>query len=155
MFAFTADVTGLQSLPDIYEKNVPLCTQSQWGWHSFPMPGELGSARLRLENFDTYGRPVGYATSSKSQEEWFNRLRENPHRLNLSRIRLLLNDRPIAREDLREIHQTLDLWNGALESRFTLRDTPVRIRTCCHPERDCGGRRRACAADLGGSIDCG
>jgi protein-glucosylgalactosylhydroxylysine glucosidase len=136
-FAFTADVTGLQSLPDLYEKNVPLCTLSQWGWHSFPAPDGLGPSDLRLENFDTYGRPVGYATSSKGQEKLFNWLRENPHRLNLGRIGLLFNDRPIAREYVGDIHQILDLWNGELESRFTLNGVPVRVRTCCHPTRDC------------------
>ena len=35
-FAFTVDVTGLQSFPDAYAKGVPLGTQSEWGWHSFP-----------------------------------------------------------------------------------------------------------------------
>jgi hypothetical protein len=134
-FAFTADVTGLQSLPDLYEKTVPLCTQSQWGWHSFPAPDDPGN--LRLEKFDTYGRPVGYATSSKGQENLFNWLRENPHRLNLGRIGLLLDDRPVRREDIGNVHQTLDLWNGELESRFTLKGAAVRIRTCCHPTRDC------------------
>ncbi len=34
-FAFTVDVTGLQSFPDAYAKGVPLGTQSEWGWHSF------------------------------------------------------------------------------------------------------------------------
>jgi len=136
-FAFTADVTGLQSLPDLYEKTVPLCTQSQWGWHSFPAPDGRGLADLRLENFDTYGRPVGYATSAKGQEKLFNWLRENPHRLSLGRIGLLLDERPIAREDVGEVHQILDLWNGELESRFTLKGAPVRVRTCCHPSRDC------------------
>jgi hypothetical protein len=136
-FAFTVDVTGLQSLPDLYEKSVPLCTQSQWGWHSFPMPGNFESARLRLENFNTYGRSVGYATSNKGQEGLFNWLRENPHRLNLARIGLLFQGRPIVRDELRQIHQTLDLWNGEIESQFTLNGSPVRVRTCCHPARDC------------------
>src|SRR5690349_9411449 len=31
-FAFTVDVTGLQSFPAYYEKGVPLGTQSEWGW---------------------------------------------------------------------------------------------------------------------------
>ena len=35
-FAFTVDATGLQSFPDVYAKGVPLGTQSEWGWHSFP-----------------------------------------------------------------------------------------------------------------------
>ena len=50
-FAFTVDVTGLQSLPAAYEKTVPLCTQAQWGWHSFPIPGGLNAAQLRVEMF--------------------------------------------------------------------------------------------------------
>ena len=35
-FAFTVDATGLQTFPEYYRKGVPLGTQSQWGWHSFP-----------------------------------------------------------------------------------------------------------------------
>lgn len=34
-FAFTVDVTGLQSFPLNYQKGVPLGTESEWGWHSF------------------------------------------------------------------------------------------------------------------------
>jgi hypothetical protein len=135
-FAFTADITGLQSLPQPYETGTPLCTQSHWGWHSAPLPDDLAAAQLRLENFDTYGRPVGYATSNKGQEPLFNWLRENPHRLNLGRISLLFDGRPLRREDVAEVRQTLDLWSGILESRFRLRGQPVRVLTCCHPARD-------------------
>ena len=35
-FAFTTDFTGLQSFPEYYEATIPLVTQAQWGWHSFP-----------------------------------------------------------------------------------------------------------------------
>ena len=37
-FAFTTDITGLQTFPDVYKNGVPLGTQSQWGWHSFANP---------------------------------------------------------------------------------------------------------------------
>ena len=37
-FAFTADVTGLQTFAEFYDKGIPLCTQSYWGWHTFPNP---------------------------------------------------------------------------------------------------------------------
>ena len=134
-FAFTADVTGLQSLWRRYEGTVPLCTQSQWGWHSFPAPGGQASD-LRLETFDTYGRLVGYATSSQGQETLFNWLRENPHRLNLGRIALLLDGASLARQDLTDIDQQLDLWTGVLTSRFILQGQPVRVVTACHPTRD-------------------
>ena len=32
-FAFTADVTGLQTFPERYAKGVSLGTQSEWGWN--------------------------------------------------------------------------------------------------------------------------
>jgi len=135
-FAFTADVTGLQSLAPAYENHVPLCTQSQWGWHSFPIPDGLEPSQLRLEMFETYGRQVGYATSSRGQETLFNWLRENPHRLNLGRFALRMDGKRIAPGDVDEIDQRLDLWSGVLRSRFRLRGQPVQVITCCHPTRD-------------------
>jgi hypothetical protein len=135
-FAFTADVTGLQTLPEPYEKSIPLCTQSQWGWHSFPLPGGLAPDQFRLTSYDTYGRPVGYATSSDRQQELYNWLRENPHRLHLGRIGLRLDGRRIRTEEVTTIHQTLDLWTGILHSRFTLNGVPVVVETCCHPQQD-------------------
>src|ERR1039457_3757181 len=44
-FAFTADPTGLQTFPQPYEAQMPLCTQSQWGWHTAPNP-DRKSTRL-------------------------------------------------------------------------------------------------------------
>lgn len=134
--AFTADATGLQSIAPLYERTVPLCTQSQWGWHSFPIPDGLAPDQLKLEPFDTYGRAVGYKTSAKGQERLFNWLRENPHRLNLARIGLELDLRPLDTSDLGGIEQELDLWTGLLKSRFDLRGTSVSVITCCHPGRD-------------------
>src|ERR1044072_8413634 len=64
-FAFTADITGLQSFPQAYENAMPLCTMSQWGWHSAPQ--EFEAKTLRLTQYNTYGRAVGYATSSAGQ----------------------------------------------------------------------------------------
>jgi hypothetical protein len=133
-FAFTADVTGLQTLPGLYEKSIPLCTQSQWGWHSFPIPDGLEPDRFRLTAYDTYGRPVGYATSSDGQQVLYDWLRENPHRLHLGRIGLRLDGRRIKPEEVSAIYQTLDLWSGVLQSRFALDGVPVAVDTCCHPQ---------------------
>jgi len=129
--AFTADITGLQSFPEAYERGIPLCTQSQWGWHSFPIPNGLAPDDLKLEMYDTYGRPVGYPTRAEGQREIFNWLRENPHRLHLGRIGFA-----IERGAVSETHQTLDLWTGVLTSRFRLKGAPVSVRTCCHPKLD-------------------
>src|SRR5258707_8984856 len=85
-FAFTADITGLQTFPREYESALPLCTMSQWGWHSKPMPAGLDPKSFRLTQYDTNGRPVGYHTSSEGQKELYNWLRENPHRVHLGQI---------------------------------------------------------------------
>ena len=47
-FAFTADITGLQTFPEYHEKGMPLGTQSQWGWHEAPNPSNYQSLRLPL-----------------------------------------------------------------------------------------------------------
>jgi hypothetical protein len=135
-FAFTADITGLQSIPGAYDKAMPLCTQSQWGWHSFPIPDGMSPDDLRMEMFDTYGREVGYATSALGQEKLFNWLRENPHRLNLARIGLRLDGKPLDPSAITAIEQSLDLWTSTLTSRFQIEAAPVTVLTCCHPERD-------------------
>src|ERR671917_376840 len=68
-FAFTGDVTGLQTFPREYETAMPLCTMAQWGWHTTPRPPSLEGAALRLVPYDTHGRQVGYQTSSENQAE--------------------------------------------------------------------------------------
>ena len=35
-FAFTVDVTGLQTFPEFYARGIPLGTMADWAWHSFP-----------------------------------------------------------------------------------------------------------------------
>src|SRR5258708_29624167 len=64
-FAFTADITGLQTFPREYESALPLCTMSQWGWHSKPMPAGLDPKSFRLTQYDTHGQPVVYHTTSE------------------------------------------------------------------------------------------
>lgn len=138
-FAFTADITGLQTFPEPYERAMPLCTMSQWGWHTQPAPAGLDTKPLRLTQYDTHGRQVGYQTSSERQTELFNWLRENPHRLHLGQIGLCLtnpNRNDIQVSDVSEIHQELDLWRGILTSRFKLEGEAVTVRTAVHPRLD-------------------
>jgi protein-glucosylgalactosylhydroxylysine glucosidase len=131
-FAFTVDPTGLQTFPQPYDHVMPLCTQSQWGWHSAPNTTGKTPADLKLIEFDTFGRKVGYPTSSTGQTALFNWLRENPHRLHLGRIGFQI-ERP---EDVHFIQQSLDLWTGILRSEFEWRGRTIEVETCCHPELD-------------------
>jgi hypothetical protein len=134
-FAFTADATGLQTFADEY-REIPLATQAEWGWHSYPNP-----KGYRLEDalvlYDTHGRQVSYASAQDTPAgKW---LRENPHKLSLARIGFVLsrNDgSPAKATDLTDVYQRLDLWSGTLESRFTLEGHRVRVLTWAHPARD-------------------
>jgi len=138
-FAFTADVTGLQTFSAQCEKDFPLCTMSHWGWHSFPAPDGVRREDYRFKDFDVYGRKVGYATSSTGQEALYKWLRENPHGLHLGRVAFELkkSDGSAATpDDLNNCRQILDLWSGLIYSRFEFEGQPVQVQTCCHPELD-------------------
>jgi hypothetical protein len=132
-FAFTVDVTGLQSLPDAY-KEIPLATQAEWGWHTFANPKgyTLDDA---LVSYDAHGRAVPYASAQNGPAgDW---LRANPHRLSLARVGLVRRGgAPLTSADVRDVVQRLDLWSGTIESRFTLDGAPVRVLTSAHPARD-------------------
>src|ERR1043166_5063125 len=138
-FAFTADVTGLQTLQREYEGTMPLGTMSEWGWHTTPRPRHLVGATLRPALYDSHGRQVGYHTSSEGQAELFNWLRENPHRFHLGRICFYKPNADYAEirsADIVGIDQELDLWNGVLTSKFRFAGDPVEVRTVVHPSHD-------------------
>lgn len=154
-FAFTVDLTGLQSLPDAYpvgaRDDLPpgtlLGTQAQWGWHASPPPRPYGLAGSTVL-YDSPRGPVPYVdmagdivndreTDASRAETW---LRANPHRLDLARIGFRWADagseRALTEADLSGAVQTLDLWTGVVTSSFTLGGHPVTVTTACHPDRD-------------------
>ncbi len=145
-FAFTVDITGLQTFEEFHKDAVPLGTMSQWCWHSFPNPDKYNLEDI-FEPYDHYGRTVRYLSGPESREsgdyerrakacEW---LRANPHRLDMGRIGLILRDengRRAELEDLFDPVQELDLWSGLIQSRFTFLEHPVEVQTVCHPKLD-------------------
>src|SRR5262249_37749986 len=85
------------------------------------------------------GRQVGYAVSAEGQNDLYNRLRENPHRLHLGRValRLTKSDGVDAQAaDITDVEQRLDLWTGALTSRFKFEGKPVTVKPAVHPAFD-------------------
>ena len=138
-FAFTADITGLQTFPREYNTAMPLCTMSHWGWHSSPLRSGLDPGALRLTEYETHGRRVGYRTSAEGQSELYTWLRENPHRLHLGQIgfRLMVTrQREAEPADLSDLEQRLDLWSGILTSRFRIDGKLVSVQTAVDPLRD-------------------
>ena len=138
-FAFTVDVTGLQTFAESYEQTIPLGTLSQWGWHTSPNPNRWSIDTFGFKLFDSHGRMVGYADIPGERTSEINWLRANPHRLHLGRIgfRLTRRDGSAATPaDLTDIRQTLDLWNGVIVSHFRLDGQAVDVQTVCHPTLD-------------------
>lgn len=135
-FAFTADITGMQTLYKEYDV-LPLCTMSQWGWHTKPVSDERYEYTLKdlvMTEYDVCdGRHVGYAKRKiAGNEEVYQWLRENPHRLNLARIGFRYKGQEIRSEQLEDIHQELKLYEGVLESCFSIEGISCRVQTTCH-----------------------
>lgn len=140
-FCFTVDATGLQTFPDAFTHTIPLGTLSDWGWHTAPNPNNWSIDTFHFKlytNFD--GRPVPYADVPHNQQtpeiKW---LRANPHRLHLGQIGFILkkSDGTLAQtNDLTEISQTLDLWNGKITSHFKFDGQPVDVETFCGVKPD-------------------
>ena len=136
-FAYTVDVTGLQTYPELYSAGVPLGTQSQWGWHSFANPENYrfeetlkeydfgrGHKELYAVQFNEPGRP-------REAANWY---RVNPHRLHLGIVGLEMTHEdgsPVKVEELSGINQELDLWNGQIHSNFSVDGQPVSVVTAC------------------------
>jgi len=136
-FAFTADVTGLQTLPDLYQApGIALETQARWSWHEDANPAGYTLADANVD-YTAHGRTVGYPTNAKSPAgQW---LRENPHTQPLPRIGLVLTGkdaRAITSADITRIDQRLDLWQGRLQSKVTLLGQPVSVRSAVAPDND-------------------
>ena len=134
-FAFTADITGLQTFYGHYQKNgIPLETLARWAWHSNPNPNgyKLSDAN---QPFTAYGLTMGYPTNEKSPAGMW--LRENPHDMPLAQITLERAHGPaILPADVSNAVQTLDLWSGILTSTFSIDGVPVRVTVASHPTRD-------------------
>ncbi|MCX2678587.1 hypothetical protein OOZ15_01405 [Galbibacter sp. EGI 63066] len=144
-FAYTVDVTGMQSFPEHYQDGVPLGTQSEWGWDSYPNT-ENYTFEETLKNYDQYGRKVSYSVQKKDDrgKKAVNYFRSNPHRLQLGNLGLEIfkkNGEKVTPKDLENIHQTLNLWTGEIESQFSVEGTPVTVWTACHQQEDAIGIR--------------
>lgn len=139
-FAFTADITGLQTLYDEYKDTLPLCTMSQWGWHTKPVSDkkyEYTLDDLEMTTYNYAGRVVKYPKQKvRGNEEVYDWLRMNPHRLNLGRIGLLYQGREIKKEEIHDINQELHLYQGKITSSFKLHGIDCTIETCCDSVRN-------------------
>jgi len=136
-FAFTADVTGLQSLPALYhDKGTPIETQARWSWHEDANPKGYKLSDVNRD-YTSWGRTVGYPMNTKTPAgQW---LRENPHIQPLPQIGFVIpgaGGRALTGADVGAIDQRLDMWKGRLDSRVTLLGQPVTVTSAVDPDSD-------------------
>jgi hypothetical protein len=136
-FAFTADVTGLQTFTALYlAKGITTETQARWLWHENPNPNgyKLSDAN---RDFTAYGKTLGYPTKQSGPAgDW---LRQNPHELPLPQLSIDVareGGKPLTPEEIGSIDQTLDMWTGIVTSRYTIDGAPVSVKVACDLARD-------------------
>ncbi len=136
-FAFTTDITGLQTFQQFSKEGVPLGSQSQWAWHSFANPNNYSFDETFKEYDFGHGHKELYSTqfNEKSREQaasdWF---RENPHRLHLGIIGFEWNN--VEPKNITDSYQILDMYRGMIKSNFVYNKTKYKVETLCHPELD-------------------
>ena len=142
-FAFTADITGLQSFPEHYESGIPLGTQSDWGWHHALNPRGFKISDA-YKPYQVGDRQVNYAfrhsassdTFKAKASEW---LRQSPHRIHLGMIGLEMIKKDGSKVDLQDLQnpqQDLNLWKGVLSSTFEIEGQAVKVETLGNPNLD-------------------
>ncbi|WP_372653522.1 hypothetical protein, partial [Draconibacterium sp.] len=140
-FAFTTDITGLQTFFLDYHNGVPLGTQSNWGWHTTPnTEGYEWSETLKY--FEVEGRQVPYRhqiSDDARKQAACNYFRENPHRLHLGIIGFLLTKESgenATIQDIKNPIHSLDMWTGKITSSFDFEGQPVKVEVYCHQDKD-------------------
>lgn len=128
-FCFNADGTGLQT----FGGN----SMSHWGWHSFPLPEGWTADRVPPTGTFQQGRNKGpdeFPKGTAAIRKW---MFDNPHILNLARIRLgRTNGVELVPNEIAGLTRTLDLWSGRQTSVYRIAGEPVRVETCVHPALD-------------------
>ncbi|WP_051683575.1 hypothetical protein [Blastococcus sp. URHD0036] len=156
-FAYTTDITGMQTFPAFHDQAaaaargstaVNTATMSTWGWHEMPNPdgfvledamSEYPTTRGPVFYPDRYD--IGEAMSGQVSERnragaW---LHANPQRIDLGRIGLALrpgSDAPAETDPacLADVRQRLDPWTGVIDSSSRYGGEAVSVRTVAAPD---------------------
>ncbi|HEY5551719.1 MAG TPA: hypothetical protein VIK52_07515, partial [Opitutaceae bacterium] len=137
-FAFTVDITGLQTFAELYHRNgVPTETQARWAWVSDENVDGYTLADASKPFTQGDDRVVPYPTMQSSPAgDW---LRKNPRAHPVGQLQLVW-DKPdgsaFTPADIEEPEQTLDLWTGIITSKYKLGGVTMKVTTACAPGSD-------------------
>ena len=112
-FAFTCDITGLQTFPEEYNF-IPLCAMSDliWAEHEVTSPLPYQSF-LRASN----GKEIKYMSDTKNPT--YNEHRLNAYKFDLFKLAFTRNGKPLEKKLVSDIKQELDLYSGKIFSNFS------------------------------------
>lgn len=130
-FAFTADITGLQTFADHYQRfGIPTETQSRWCWVTDENPHGYKLADTNRDFTLADGRVMGFPMRSSTPAGDWLRKNPRPHPLGQLALEWLKPDgSAFTPADIQSPEQTLDLWTGLLTSKFKLGGVPVEVTT--------------------------
>ena len=138
--AFTADITGLQTFPEQYSPLVPLMTQAQWAWHSFPNPQgftleqaqvPINGARQEARKYP-YLRDWDQATATR-RSSGCAKTRIASRSAGLGCTWRTPMARPRHSPIWLATRQTLDMWTGRLAAASCSMAYPSRWKPPCIP----------------------
>ena len=139
-FAYTFDITGMQTLYNEYADRFPLCTMAEWGWHTTPADNKKGFYTPEDFQDDEYkylARKVHYPVTRKpGNEDVYDWLRENPHRYNLARIGLFYKGNEIVSGSISSCKQELKPYEGICDSNFVLNNDKCSVTTFVYSKMD-------------------
>ncbi len=156
-FAVTVDATGLQSFVELHDPSSAMSedrltlntgTLSSWCWHEMPNPNgyELSDA---MTEYNTSRGVVRYPDKfdlqtimGKEPTEEFKAgtwLHVNPQRVDLGRfgfVRLLHGGgfRDVLPTEITHARQSLDMWQGRIDTEFRFEGHRVRVTTVADPQ---------------------
>jgi hypothetical protein len=150
-FAYTADITGMQTFTAFHDQAVAIregrtavntATMTSWGWHEMPNPEGFvledamsehptrrGTVRYP-DRHDMEGAMRGQVSDENRPGAWLN---ANPQRLDLGRIGFVFDDVDPGPEALTDTRQALDLWSGSISSAFMYDGHAVTVQTVAAP----------------------
>ncbi len=111
---------------------------SHWGWHSFPIPDGWTPDRVPSTGTFQKGRNTGpdnsFSPATDAIRSW---MRDNPHIMNLGRLRLTRRDgRVLTPGEVTGLNRSLDIWSGVQTSHYQIDGDEVNVETCVHPGLD-------------------
>lgn len=145
---FGCDRTGLQT----FGGN----TLAHWAWHSFPVPEGTDLSDWPETGSFMKGRLTGAGKDEFPKDRWdgVEYTFDNPHSVNLGRLRFVHDDgRDLEEDEITDSRRECHLWTGKLDTAFLFNGKEVTVTGCVHPEQHAFAAKVSCIGGLAIALD--